>query len=49
MLVSDRMKKPVLTITPAIPIHEALNILKHEQIRPIPVLKGGKLVGIVTN
>ena len=49
MLVSDRMKKPVLTITPDFPIHEALNILKHEQIRHIPVLQGGKLVGIVTN
>jgi len=49
MLVSDRMKKPVLTITPDIPIHEALNILKHEQIRHIPVLQGEKLVGIVTN
>jgi acetoin utilization protein AcuB len=49
MLVSDRMKTPVLTITPDIPIHEALNILKHEQIRHIPVLQEGKLVGIVTN
>ena len=49
MLVGDRMKKPEQTITPDIPIHEALNILKHEQIRHIPVLKGGKLVGIVTN
>ena len=49
MLVSERMKKPVLTITPDISIHDALNILKQEQIRHIPVLEEGKLVGIVTN
>jgi acetoin utilization protein AcuB len=49
MLVCDRMIKPVLTITPEIPIHEALNILKNQEIRHIPVLQGGKLVGLVTN
>jgi acetoin utilization protein AcuB len=49
MLVSDRMKRPVLTITSDLPIHEALNIMKSEQIRHIPVLQGGKLVGLVTN
>jgi acetoin utilization protein AcuB len=49
MLVSDRMKQPVHTITPEMPIHEALNIMKREQIRHIPVVQDGKLVGLVTN
>ena len=31
------------------PIQEALSIMKSEQIRHIPVLQDGKLVGIVTN
>lgn len=49
MLVSDRMKQPVLSIKSDMPIHEALSIMKREQIRHIPVLQDGKLVGLVTN
>lgn len=49
MLVSDRMKKPVVTVTPETPIHEALRIMRDEHIRHIPVLKDGNLVGIVSN
>jgi acetoin utilization protein AcuB len=49
MLVRDRMKQPVLTITSDMPIHDALGIMKREQIRHIPVLQDGILVGIVAN
>jgi acetoin utilization protein AcuB len=49
MLVGDRMKRPVVTITPDMPIHEALGIMKREQIRHVPVLQDGKLVGIVVD
>jgi acetoin utilization protein AcuB len=49
MLAYDRMKQPVLTVSPDMPIHEALNIMKREQIRHIPVVQNGKLVGLVTN
>src|SRR4030042_5808920 len=41
------MKQPVGTVSPDMPIHEALGIMKREQIRHIPVLKDGRLVGIV--
>jgi len=47
MLVRDRMKSPVVTVSPDMPIHEALSIMKQAQIRHIPVLQDGKLVGIV--
>jgi acetoin utilization protein AcuB len=49
MLVSDRMKQPVRTISPDIAIHEALSIMKSYQIRHIPVLENDRLVGLVTN
>ncbi len=49
MLVGDRMNFPVVTISPDMPIHEALGIMKCEKIRHIPVLEHGKLVGIVEN
>ena len=49
MLVGDRMKYPVITVTPDTPIHEALNLMRLEQIRHIPVIQNGKLVGIVAN
>jgi acetoin utilization protein AcuB len=49
MLVRDRMKQPVFTITSDMPIHEALGIMKRQQIRHIPVLQDGNLIGIVAN
>jgi CBS domain-containing protein len=30
MLVADRMKQPVLIISPEVPIHEALRIMNRE-------------------
>ena len=48
MLVGQRMARPVITITPDLPITEALSLLKRSDIRRAPVVKRGKLVGIVT-
>ncbi len=47
MLVGERMSKPVITISPEMPIPDALNMMKKEHIRRAPVVKDGKLVGIV--
>jgi acetoin utilization protein AcuB len=49
MLVGTRMKFPVITATPDMPINEALNLMKREHIRRTPVVKDGKLVGIVSD
>lgn len=47
MLVSERMSKPVITISPEMPIPDALIMMKKEHIRRAPVVKDAKLVGIV--
>lgn len=48
MLVGERMKYPVITVPPTMPINEALNLMRSEHIRRAPVIKNGKLVGIVS-
>jgi acetoin utilization protein AcuB len=48
MLVGQRMSRPVITVSPDLPITEALNLLKRENIRRAPVVRRGKLVGIIT-
>jgi len=49
MLVGERMSHPVITITPDVSIHDALNLMKKEKISRLPVIKGGNLVGIVSD
>ncbi len=49
MLVGERMSHPVITIPPDLPIVDALNLMKRERIRRTPVVKDGKLVGIVSD
>src|SRR4030065_2599653 len=49
MLVGTRMKFPVITASPDMPINEALNLMKGERLRRTPVVKDGKLVGIVSD
>lgn len=49
MLVGERMSKPVITISPELPITDALNLMKKERIRRAPVVKDGKLAGIVSD
>jgi acetoin utilization protein AcuB len=48
MLVGERMKFPVITIRPDMPVVDALNLMRLEHIRRTPVVKDGKLVGIVS-
>jgi len=49
MLVEERMKHPVLTITGEVPVQEALLRMKKDKVHRYPVVdKRGKLVGIVT-
>jgi acetoin utilization protein AcuB len=49
MLVGERMSHPVISIPPDMPITEALNLMKQERIRRLPVVKSGKIVGIVSD
>lgn len=48
MLIKERMSKPVITITPDTSVQEALQIMRENKIRRLPVMEGKKLVGIVT-
>jgi acetoin utilization protein AcuB len=48
MLVNERMKHPVITVPIDLPIIDTLNLMKREHIRRAPVIKNGKLVGIVS-
>jgi acetoin utilization protein AcuB len=49
MLVGTRMSRPIITIPPDMPVVDALNLMKREHIRRTPVIKKGKMVGIVSN
>ncbi len=44
MLVKERMSHPVIAIKPDVPIMEAMNLMKEEHIRRLPVVKDNKLV-----
>jgi len=48
MFVRERMSRPVISVSPDAPINDILVMFKKEHIRRAPVLKNGKLVGIVT-
>jgi len=49
MLVEQRMSRPVIALHSDMPIHDAQNLFKQEQIRRAPVVKKGKLIGIVSD
>jgi acetoin utilization protein AcuB len=49
MLVGKRMTKSVITIPPDMTVVDALNLMKREHIRRMPVVQDGKLVGIVSD
>jgi acetoin utilization protein AcuB len=48
MFVGERMSRPVISVSPDAPINEVLAMFKKEHIRRAPVIKGGKLLGIVS-
>lgn len=47
--VQDLMSSPLLTIPPDTSLRDALRIIVSRDIRRLPVVEGGKLVGIVTD
>ncbi len=49
MLVRERMSHPVITVPPEMPAHDALAMFRRENIRRAPVVKGGKMLGIVSD
>lgn len=50
MLVRERMSTPVITIYPDASMQEALNLMRKEHIRRLPVVdKRGHMVGIITS
>lgn len=49
MQVGERMSHPIISISPDMPVHDALDMFKRERIRRAPVVKEGKLVGIVSD
>src|SRR5215213_10203277 len=49
MFVGERMSRPVISVSPDAPINEVLAMFKKEHIRRAPVIKNGKLLGIVSD
>lgn len=48
MFVGERMSRPVIAVAPDMPINDVLAMFRRERIRRAPVMKDGKLVGIVS-
>jgi len=48
MFVKDWMKKDVITVEESDTVLDAMHIMRENNIRRLPVLKNGKLVGIIT-
>lgn len=48
MFVRDFMTSDPITITPDTPIFQALEIVRKHKVRHLPVLKDGRIVGLVT-
>jgi len=44
---SDIMSKGVISVTPDTHVHEAARIMGENQVRRLPVVENGKMVGIV--
>jgi acetoin utilization protein AcuB len=49
MFVGERMSRPVISVSPDDPINEVLAMFRRERIRRAPVMKDGKLAGIVSD
>ena len=48
IVVSDWMTSPVAVITPSTPVSDAYNKMMQRNIRRLPVVEHGRIVGIVT-
>lgn len=49
MLVKRRMSQPVITVPPDMSVPDCLKLMQREHIRRTPVVKDGRLVGIVSD
>ena len=49
MLVKNWMSKPAITIDADASMHDAIKLLKNHNIKMLPVMEKGRLVGIVTD
>ena len=49
MLIREIMNKNITTITPDIKLSEAYSLMNEKRIRHLPVIKGDKLIGMVTD
>lgn len=47
MIVTDYMSRPVLTAQPQTEFHLAHELMRHRNIHHLPVIEGGRIVGIV--
>src|SRR4029450_5249918 len=47
--VGDIMSVSPVTITPSTSVHEAQTLMQQRKIRHLPVLKDGRLVGIISD
>jgi CBS domain-containing protein len=45
--VRDVMTSPVISVTPDTPLFEAANLMCHHDIKRLPVLRDGKLAGVI--
>ena len=48
ILAKDLMKKKVVTISPYVDIVDALEKIKREKVRRLPVVENGKIIGLIT-
>ena len=48
MLIKERMSSPVITVDPDMPIMQALDLMRKNRIRRVPVVREGKMVGIIS-
>lgn len=48
MIVGKRMSSPILTVSPKLPITEAITMMKQENIRHLVVMDKNKMVGLIT-
>ena len=48
MLVKEIMQYGVTTVSPDDSVNRVMNLMTHHRVRHMPVLRGGKLVGIIS-
>ena len=48
MFVGERMSRPIISVSQELPINDVLAMFKKEHIRRAPVIKDGKLIGIIS-